>query len=157
MSDTSYGKTKRFVFHAVAFDSDACLLWPFSGVGGYGTVYHEGKRWLAHRLVCTLVHGAAPEDKPLAAHSCGKGHLGCVNPKHLRWATPIENRADMVGHGTAVIGEKNPAAKLSRADVAEIIALRGKETCRSIAARFGVSRSQVSDIQTGKAWARAAA
>jgi hypothetical protein len=54
----------------------------------------------ATRVMCKLAHGPAPTPKHHAAHSCGKGHEACINPKHLRWATPRENAADAKLHGT---------------------------------------------------------
>lgn len=88
---------------AAAYDGDDCLPWPYSrNENGYGTLYApKGETTVASRAVCELVHGPAPSDTHMAAHSCGKGHEGCVNPKHLRWATPLENSADKVIHGTA--------------------------------------------------------
>lgn len=150
---TEYGAAQAFVEKAFVHDGDDCLTWPFSTVRGYGHLGYRGKAWLAHRLVCHVVHGEPPTSKHEAAHSCGNGHRGCVNPKHLRWATSKENKADKVAHGTELFGERNPSAKLSQADAARIRSLKGMATCRDLAKQFGVSRSQISDIQTGKAWA----
>jgi len=47
-------------------------------------------------------------------------HLGCINPKHLRWATRQQNALDALEHGTSSMfaaGEAHPNAKLSQADV----------------------------------------
>lgn len=33
--------------------------------------------------MCELVYGKPPMPKHQAAHNCGKGNLGCINPKHL--------------------------------------------------------------------------
>jgi hypothetical protein len=86
---------------AVPYAGDDCLIWPFArGGDGRGHVAVNGRVMLAHRVVCALVHGEQPADRPLAAHSCGNGHLGCVSPKHLRWATYLDNSDDMERHGT---------------------------------------------------------
>lgn len=142
-----------FLREAVAHTGDECLIWPF-GVkpGGYPLVYWERKNWGAHRLVCLLSHGEPPRGRELAAHSCGNGHLGCVNPRHLRWATPSENEADKVSHGRAVRGERHPLSKLTEAAVSDIRAKRGIETQVALAARHGVSQAAVSRVQLGNGW-----
>jgi DNA-binding transcriptional regulator YiaG len=76
----------------------------------------------------------------------------CVNPKHLRWATPKENMADQYKHGTRVMGEKHPQSKLSEFDVREIRKAADSESQDEIAARFGVSRATVSDIINRRTW-----
>lgn len=136
-------------------DDRACIFWPFGKNGaGYGIVTYEGRQQVASRVVCILAHGH-PEDESLhAAHSCGNGHLGCVNPKHVRWATCAENLADREMHGTHIKGERHPLAKLCNADVVEIRAARDAgETCRSIADRYKISSSMVSMIHQRKSWA----
>jgi len=35
---------------------------------------------------------------PFAHHSCGNGHLGCVNPKHLYWGDASQNAKDAAKH-----------------------------------------------------------
>lgn len=47
-------------------------------------------------------------------------------------------------------GEGNPNAKISDHQVAQIVALRGTTSLRTVASRFGISRMQVSRIWTGK-------
>ena len=97
-----------------SFDSEKCLPWPFAcRRRGYGAVAVEGKLLPAHRYICECVNGPPPTPKHVAAHSCGKGHEGCVNPRHLRWATYGENEADKIVHGTDGRGERHPMAKLN--------------------------------------------
>src|SRR5690349_16534473 len=75
-------------------DAD-CLKWPFADDGkGYGVIKVDGRQQYAHRIMCTLVNGEPPTELHETAHSCGNGHLGCVHPGHVRWATRAENHAD---------------------------------------------------------------
>jgi hypothetical protein len=68
------------------FAGDECLIWPFArSLQGYGYVRFDGETRLAHRVICQLAHGEPPDDASQVAHSCGKGHDGCVNQRHLRW------------------------------------------------------------------------
>lgn len=133
---------------------DDCLIWPYGKTsGGYGvTKSADGKRTTAHRVICEMAHGRPPTENHVAAHSCGNGHLGCVNPHHLRWATCKENSQEMVLHGTSPKGERCGHAKLTDADVREIRDMRGLVSLGEIAGRFGVSKMTVSDIHLRKTW-----
>lgn len=104
---------------------------------------------LAHRAMAVLSFGQ-PEGKKDAAHSCGKGHLGCVNPKHLRWDTRSGNFADKIAHGTHNRGEKSPVAKLTNAEVVKIRSLAGSASHSEIARMFGVCASNICLIINGK-------
>jgi hypothetical protein len=50
------------------------------------------------------------------------------------------------------LGEKCGGSKITEAQALQIIALKGVETGRALAARFGISTAQVSNIHLGKAW-----
>jgi predicted XRE-type DNA-binding protein len=132
------------------YSSDDCLLWPFTAnCDGYGTFGYRGKGYYAHRFMCELVYGPAPSPAHHAAHTCGSGASGCVNPRHIAWKTASENMHDRTAHGAGAIGKR---AKVP-ADVArQIKELRGVKTQREIAEMFGVSRSNVGCIQRGKTW-----
>lgn len=132
------------------YSGDFCLLWPFGRTEGYGTfgAGGSGKLKYAHRYMCELVHGPAPTPKHQAAHECGNGGGGCVNPKHLKWKTPSENMCDKTAHGTQTPG---PKGKITIEQAREIQALRGKMKQRDIAEMFGISRSNVGYIQN-KTW-----
>jgi len=153
------GEPKRFFEEAVlTWDSDECLFWPYAKVStGYGQFAIEpgrgGKRVLVHREACRRVHGEAPTEFHDCAHSCNNGHLGCVNPKHLRWATRAENMADGCKAGTLGQGSGCTASKLTKEDVAEIRELLAKGVYqRIIAKEFGVSQSAISQIKNGVRW-----
>lgn len=143
---------KRFILDvAVPYEGDDCLTWPFSRMGkGYGSAKWEGRRYVAHRLVLILKEGQPPTPSHQAAHSCGNGFLGCVNPNHLRWATPLENAADKTAHGRDCPGEKNGNSRLKSEDVLAIFIAQGSQ--QSIAERFGISQFHVSRIKRGKKW-----
>lgn len=130
------------------------MTWPFERTWkGYGRMRVDGKRKAAHRYVCEIFHGEPPSPRHVAAHSCGKGHEGCVNPHHLRWATTKENHADRKHHGTLPRGEANGNAKLVYADVLAIKGLLNTTTQKEIAQKFGVSRGAIRDIKTKRSWA----
>jgi len=130
-----------------------CLQWPFArNESGYGAVSFGGVRTLASRAMCIIAHGEPPSPTSEAAHSCGRGASGCVNPAHLRWASPRENSADRLAHGTSNRGERNGFSKLSEHDISEIRRLRGQVPRVHLAKRFGVSAGHVTKIQAGGSW-----
>lgn len=134
------------------FQSNDCLIWPFAkNKYGYGKSSWNGKPEAAHRVICALVNGPQPIGKWMAAHSCGNGHKGCVNPNHLRWATPKENTADAIAHGTAVRGERQHCAKMTEQKIIEIRRSTNLSR-REIAKTYGISKTTVGDILTGKSW-----
>lgn len=147
------GEPAKWIDEHTGFDGDDCLIWPFSRTShGYGQINLKGSHIGAHRLMCIRVNGPAPTEKHEAAHSCGKGHLGCVHPKHLRWATSAENSADLYTHGTVNRGERNGTAVLTAEDVIQIRNLHPTLSQRKIAGMFGVSRRAVEDILSRKTW-----
>jgi hypothetical protein len=154
---TSPGAPKRFLLDVAACHDGlaGCLQWPFARDNdGYGRLNRgEHGTGLAHRVLCEFVNGPAPSPKHHAAHSCGQGHLGCVSGAHLRWATSSQNKADMIGHGTRQQGERHSSAKLTNADVLQILAARRSRMSRLILGQtFGVSRQTIGNIWNGRRW-----
>jgi hypothetical protein len=149
-----YQKKLRYFEEVVLpFSGDECLTWPFDRNNyGYGRLTIAGKRVVVSREVCRRVHGEPPAKGMDAAHSCGRGHLGCVNPRHLSWKTRAANVADTVEHGTSNRGERCASAKLTREQVAEVIRLKGTVTQAQLAARFGVHPGTISKVQLRTRW-----
>ncbi len=152
------GQTPRYaarqeIYRALATkDKIACWIWQFNRVAkGYGLVLWQGRMSYANRIVCELAHGEPPSPSHHAAHSCGKS--SCINPHHLSWKTPKENEADKHIHGTSSQGEGNARAKLTNADVQEILRLRNDGmTQPALAKQFGVTQSVISNVLNGKRW-----
>ncbi len=142
------GTVQRWIADLLlAPEQEGCVPWPFSSrAGDYGQAYYEGRLYGAHRLVLSLVTGEWPDRRTQAAHSCGR--RDCVNPKHLRWATPKENSADRLEHGT--LGNK-----LTPDQVREIRALAASAPGMSQAAigkLYGVGDVTVSYIIRRLRW-----
>lgn len=137
-----------------SYVGEECLVFPFSrSKEGYGRVTYKGKRIGAHRAMCFIAHGQPPTVKHEAAHSCGKGHIGCVSPNHLRWATRSENIEDREKHGAGNKGEKHGNSKLLISDVFSIKAkVKNGETQASVASEYGIAQSTVSKICLGARW-----
>lgn len=132
-----------------------CLIWPFYlGRDGYGRVHYPGGGLTtASRMMCIAAHGDPPFPKAEAAHTCGRGSAGCVNPNHIRWASCLENQTDRVEHGTSNRGEQQWAARLTEDDIRAIRRLALTESQGLISERFGIHQSHVSKIVSRSSWA----
>lgn len=127
---------------------------------GYGSFWHSGKLMAAHRVAFELAFGDIPDmvgaDQrgTCILHRCDNPR--CVNPEHLVAGTHADNMGDMDSKGRRVSlpGGSNPRAVLEPEEVAEIRKLRGQVSQRTLARRFGVSKSQIGNIQRGDAWVR---
>lgn len=138
------GKAAQWLYDRATHSGDDCLIYPFarSRQKGYGFLGHNGQHQYAHRFMCELANGPAPTPEHQAAHSCGKGHTGCVNPRHLRWATNSENQLERRAHGTGK-PPNQPKRKLTVEQIAEVRALKGKVTQYELAQRFGVKTGSI--------------
>jgi len=151
---TKDGEPFRFYCDVVLpYDGDECLIWPYGRTGrGYARVRADGKEQYVYRLLCEERDGPPPTPKHQAAHSCGKGRAGCVNKRHVRWATRSENEADKVLHGTSNRGSRQGGARLTEADVLKIKSMKGQFTTTEIARQFGVARMTIGCIFNGRSW-----
>lgn len=103
-----------------------------------------------HALVAAAFLGPRPEGMQVA-HADGDRHNAHLS--NLRYATPLENAADKVLHGTHSPGERNGNHKLTEADVRAIRKLRRNGALqRELAASFGVSISAIQFVLNGQNW-----
>jgi len=150
---SSPGAPLRWIAENAHYDGEECLTWPFEiGGYGYGTVKQGGKKRVASRVMCEVAHGLPDNPTMDAAHSCGNGHLACCNPRHLRWATRLENIADAKRHGTWMDGQRKKSQGLTDEIVREVRRLSGTMLQREIGERFGISALRVHKIINRKVW-----
>lgn len=138
------GEAERFWAKVAAPHPLSCWAWLGAhDEKGYGRF---GKRRLrAHRAAYELAHGAIG-DGLVVLHECD--NPGCVNPRHLRAGTQLDNIADRNAKGRTV----NPPSrkKLTSQQAAEMRAAYGAGATQQVLAdRFGVSRGNVSKIVNG--------
>lgn len=143
------GSSEAFIRKNVLFAEDRCLMWPYRTVpAGYGLAVIDGKQKRASRWMCILAHGEPSFPHAEAAHSCGVA--GCVNPRHLRWATPKENSADKLLHGIHNRGERNGKTNLTPMDIEEI--RNSPPDLKALTKKFGVSKGCISKIRSWQRW-----
>lgn len=151
---TMEGAPLAFLESTLSTQMEDCVRWPYGrGPDGQGRVWIKGRPREAARVVCERAQGAPPTPQHEAAHSCGKGHEGCINPRHIRWATHIDNEADKLIHGTLPQGQRHGKAKLTEQVVIEV--RRRAATGLSLAAlarEYGVSRQAIADVIRRRSW-----
>lgn len=137
-----------------AIETDECVIWPYAkgSQRGYGQVYIAGQKLYAHREALTS-RVPQPLDKPYARHGpCNKP--ACMNYRHLSWGTPTENNLDQRRDGTAMLGERNPMARLTAEDVAVIRRdFANGVSQRQLAKRHGVAVMTIWRAIRGVSWA----
>lgn len=128
---------------------------PF-GYGRIGVGGRKGREIRAHRLSWEIHFGKIPADL-VVCHHCD--NPPCTRPDHLFLGTHADNIADMVAKGRhrlqvcpgLVIGEKNPAAKITDVQRDEIRQIYGGGgwSQERLAQRFGLTQVRISQIVRG--------
>ena len=144
------GSCQRFLDDMLKAPTAACVYWPFDRNNGYARRNLAGQKVYVHNEMCREKHGPPPTADHQAAHSCGQGRAGCVNPDHLRWATPLENAADKTRHGTELRGTDHHSCRLTEEAVLSIF--NSDRSNKELAATHNVSPSTVTDIWKGRTW-----
>lgn len=140
----------------------SCWIWVGQtnekGYGYFsGTPGQPNKKFYAHRVSWSLVHGEIPKGMHVC-HKCDNPR--CCNPEHLFLGTPKDNAQDMIRKGrqgdhvaAAPKGEAVVTAKLTEVQVREIITLSHSGTSFSYLAKaYNVSPRTISNIVRGKSW-----
>ena len=145
----------RFMSKVTVDDSTGCWEWQnYKDATGYGQLKHKGKTSFAHRVSYELKNGTIPNGI-FIMHTCD--NRGCVNPDHLTTGTHTENMRDMTAKGR----QGNQILRLS--DVVAIKKFLERRTlgkngrmehraCQFLADWFGVKRSAISGIVSGRSW-----
>jgi hypothetical protein len=105
------------------------------------------------RLVAEAFIGPRPDGCVVRHRDGDNTHNAATN---LRYGTPAENEADKREHGTTLLGERHPAAKLNEEQVRAIRArcVLGsiKDGASAIARELGVSHELVIKISRRQLW-----
>lgn len=139
----------------VRIDPDGCWYWTASLSLGYGQFSLHGFPYGAHVVSYNHFNGQIQKGL-MVRHTCD--NRDCVNPAHLISGTHQDNMDDMVERKrqahNSFPGESHPMVKLTDEQVAEIRRLYvpySKDfNGKMLAARFGVTQTQISKIVTGR-------
>jgi hypothetical protein len=158
---TRHGEVQEWIAHYTARPpQNGCIWWPFSVTNtGHARAWSPRTKRIdsAYRVVWEAVYGV-PFPAPEACHSCGNGHLGCVNHRHVDPGNHQDNMADRREDGRDAIGSAHGRAVLDEADVAQICErLAAGHPSRRIAAEFGISATTIGEIWRGEKWTHVAA
>lgn len=119
---------------------------------------HRRRRY-AHRISYVLRYGDIPEGA-FVLHRCDNAL--CVNPDHLFLGDQVANMRDCASKGRigALVhpeclprGERHGMVKLTAAEVREIRAAAAHTRRDVLAVKYGVHRSTITSIISGKSWA----
>lgn len=156
-SVSNFGRVMR----SLSGDSNAAqagkILKPTFGGASRGydrvTLYRDGQPTFhsVHRLVLLAFVGPPPTPDHLGAHNDGDTRHN--RPENLRWALPKENSADMLVHGTALLGSDHPNSQLTPEQVNAIRRIHAAGVPASwIAAAVGIGESTTRRIVRGQSY-----
>lgn len=131
-------------------DLSGCWIWEgMTDKDGYGKFFYKKRTERAHRVSWILFKGEIPEEL-YVCHTCD--NRSCVNPYHLFLGTNQENTKDRDNKERQARGEKQGASLLTSEEVKYIRDNYRRGNGGILARKFGVSRSAISCITTGKYW-----
>ena len=141
---------ERFDSKWIPEPNSGCYIWTGClNAAGYGRFNYQGKITNAHRISWEL-HNNKNAEGFVIRHKCD--NRTCVNPDHLIEGTQADNIKDIYERkrNRHLSGEEHPRSKLTE-ELVDRIRNDGRIS-RVIAESYGISRSQVSKIKSGKAW-----
>ena len=140
----------------IFFCANGCWLWVGQiDTGGYGRISFDGTKWVAHRLVYSLLAGDIPKGA-LLRHSCD--NRMCVSPHHLSLGTIYDNNADAKARGKDLHSPRRQSQlgatlywedrRIPLREIREIRILyfTNQSTIYKLAKKFDLSRATVSRI-----------
>ena len=140
------------VYTLVERDGECLIFTGCKDECGYGRINRDGKLVRLHRAVWERDHGRIQNDG-VVMHTCDRP--ACIEPRHLRLGTQVENIADMdrKGRRVSLVGSMHRCAKLTESDIPRIRAMleRG-DTCASIGRIYKVTEAMIRHIKKGRAW-----
>jgi hypothetical protein len=146
----------RFMDKVLPEPNSGCWLWTATvnddGYGHFGVARSRPEK--AHRVSYRLFKGEIPKGL-FVCHKCDVP--GCVNPDHLFLGTPKANARDRDQKKRTAVGRQNGRAKLTEDLVLSIRSLSNVSSERQIARLFGIHRSTVNAVLSGRTWSHVCA
>ena len=135
--------------------STGCWLYKgYRQTCGYGQLYVEGRRILAHRMSWIAHKGEIPAGM-LVCHTCDTPR--CVNPEHLFLGTHKDNSDDCVSKGRAYMQRTGADFSFTRLPRSRKLSEQKVQAIRestadlaSLSEKYKVSKACISMIRNGK-------
>ena len=130
---------------------DDCWIWRGGRQRGYGAFYNKGNVERAHRISYIIEHGNI-DNKLLVLHSCD--NKLCVNPKHLRQGSHIDNVHDAMNKE---LYNNNKKLNTEAVKVIKWMLKYRKNVYgigNKLARLYNVDKVTISLIKRGKIWSR---
>ena len=131
-----------------------CWFWTGAAWKNYGVIYGEGRHRVATHVSLRLHGRPPPTEQAFACHHCDVRF--CVNPDHLYWGDAGTNIQDSYDRKRRVsplfgrVGERGTNAKLTEADVEEI--LTSALSSPKLAEIYGAAHSTIRRIIRRERW-----
>jgi len=128
---------------------NACWVCTSHTAHPYPQIKRDSKKMQVARMIYEECFGIIPKGM-VTRHKCNNPK--CINPEHLTTGTDFDNCHDREGTDTWPAGEKNGAHKLTAVQVEQIRKEYRYGLSRALAAKYGVSRSLITGITSGRFW-----
>lgn len=151
---SSFGRIKRAVDSRTGNYKAGRLLTPCEAQRGKKylivSLHIEGRQicQFVHLAVLITFRGPRPSPEMQCAHN--DGNRANNRLENLRWATPKENSADKVIHGTVMNGAKNHMTIINPEKVRFI--RNSPLSVRAAAKVLGISSATVQQVRSGRTW-----
>lgn len=126
---------------------------PRANASGYlfVSLCRDGKSQITSvaQIVAETFIGPRPPRHDICHNDGNSANNGVLN---LRYDTRRGNCRDKRAHGTENIGERNPRARLTAAQVDAIRNARRSESARVLGAEYGVSAGHIKNIRCDRCW-----
>jgi hypothetical protein len=145
-------RTLRDRLYAQVKSNGTCLEWTgYRDKNGYGRMSINNIPILTHRIAWEIENGPIPKGMHVL-HKCD--NPPCIKISHLFLGNQAINNQDCVQKGRdkkrGLRGEDHNQAKLTEDQAMEIRA--SDEQGKTLAERYGVTQTTISEIQKGKSW-----
>ena len=123
----------------------SCLFFPMMVHGRPTSVKYNYKTMLAAKAMLTMTSGlpTCPKRK-FALHTCGNGHMSCVNPDHLYWGSMKDNAIDAALHNdrSKSVFDVDPGVIVEIAQSGKLVKVLARQT--------GVPPSVIDGVKSGR-------
>lgn len=140
----------RFMAKVDQREDNECWPWLASTTQDFYGLFHLGGGMRRATRLMAYAHGMDPTGV-LVMHTCD--NPPCVNPRHFKLGTDMDNATDSVVKGRKLRGSENPVSKVTEQQVLEVhnLLTQGKSS-KEISELTDIPQTIVQSISKGSAW-----